>query len=243
MGGPRSPRRCGRRRRLSGRPAAVRRSARTRPGWPGTSSRPSTGTISPVPTSSRSPTTTSSTGTSTTRTVRAAAGGPRGPLDQQAQLPPRPGCRPGLQQLPAGQHHRDHRPGERLVHHQGAGQGEDRDDIDAELTAAGWSHHPADREDQAQDCPCDPQHARRHVRIQQPRHATGNQQHHGHREQCPLLVLTPPTHGRSLPPSPMDMRHGERQSPPADLRSAAEVASAGTSGSEAVPPRQPPSQV
>ena len=76
--------------------------------------RPSTGMTSPVPTSSRRRTT-SSTGTSTTPSSsrRRAVRGARS--TSRLELPSRPRRCPGFQQLPAREHHRDHRARERLV--------------------------------------------------------------------------------------------------------------------------------
>jgi hypothetical protein len=54
--------------------------------------------------------------------VIATTGCPWSPLDEQTQLPPGPSVCTRLEQLPAGQHHRDHCPRERLANEQGAGQ-------------------------------------------------------------------------------------------------------------------------
>ena len=57
-----------------------------------------------------------STGTSSTRPARDRRADARGALDQQAQVAPGPGVGARLEQLPARQHHRDHRAGEQLAH-------------------------------------------------------------------------------------------------------------------------------
>ena len=101
----------------------------------------------------------------------AAPGRARGPLDQQAQLAPRPRGRPGLQQSPAGEHHRDHGAGERLADREGAGQGEHRDDVDARLVAPDRAGCPGHREDKAQHGAGDPQDPRGRLGSQQPRRA------------------------------------------------------------------------
>ena len=130
-----------------------------------------------------------------------APGRARGPLGQQAQLAPRPRGRPRLQELPAGEHHRDHSAGERLADHQRAGQREHRDDVNARLVAPDRAGYPGHRKDKAQHGPGDPQDPRGRPGSQQPRHAARQQQHAGHGEQRHLLALTQPGHALILSPA------------------------------------------
>ena len=117
----------------------------------------------------------------------------RGPLDQQAQLTPGPLGGPGLQKLAAGQHHRDHGACERFVDHDGAGQGQDRDDVDAELAAPDRLDGPQDGEDQAQPGAQQPQDARG-GRGGQPRQASGEQQHRRHPKEHGFLACAQTGH-------------------------------------------------
>jgi hypothetical protein len=122
-----------------------------------------------------------------------------GPLDQKAQLTACPRGSSGLEELPAGEHHGDHGARERLVDHDGAGQGEDRDDVDAQLATPDRADGPEDREAQSENVARDPQDAGWRICAHQPRHASGDQQHRGYGEQESFLACTQTGHARHCP--------------------------------------------
>ena len=128
-------------------------------------------------------------------TLNAPPGGAGCALDQEAQLSLRSRRGPGLQKLPAGEHHRDHGASERLVDGDGASQCEHRDDVDAQLAPADRAGGPPDREGQTQDAPGHPQIACRCLRRQQRRHPSGEQQQGGSEEEQGFLAFTQAGHG------------------------------------------------
>ena len=121
----------------------------------------------------------------------------------QAQLAPRPRGRPRLQELPAGEHHRDHSAGERLADRQGTGQREHRNDVNARLVAPDRAGYPGHRKTRPSISAGDRQRPRGRPGSQQPRHAARQQQHAGHGEQraSPCSHATGPC-SHSLPAVP-----------------------------------------
>ena len=109
----------------------------------------------------------------------------RGSLDERGELPLGPASRPRLQGPAGGQHHRHHRPGERLADHDRADEGHERQHVDAETAPEGRGHHPAPRRDDAQHRRRGPHPVRGGVVAEEPGDGTcgeagdrDHQQHH-----------------------------------------------------------------
>jgi hypothetical protein len=86
-----------------------------------------------------------------------AARRPGRTLDQQAQLAARPGGGTCLEQVPAGEHPRDHCAGEGLADRQRAGQGQQRDHVDTRPAPTHRDQRRGRRGHQAQDGDSQPQ--------------------------------------------------------------------------------------
>ena len=72
--------------------------------------------------------------------------GARRPAQERRQLALRPSLRVALERLAGREHDPDHRGGERLVEQESAGDRQDRDEVDAELSMR----------EIAEDSPCQP---------------------------------------------------------------------------------------